>query len=150
MDDQKNMIMAAVLSFLVIVLWTFYFAPSPPDPALETAPIETTQGARPVGSGQGGQAAPGGQTGEATFEKEERHQRKEERAQGQDDAEPRSPHPAQDEGQAQQRCQLDRPPHGQRHRRRGTRPFAWNRRYQGRHLRSWQGHPYRRCCPRWR
>ena len=65
MDDQKNMIMAAVLSFLVIVLWTFYFAPPPPDPALETAPIETTQGARPVGSGQGGQAAPGGQTGDA-------------------------------------------------------------------------------------
>lgn len=65
MDDQKNMIMAAVLSFLVIVLWTFYFAPPPPDPALETAPIETTQGGQTTGVGQTGQATTGGQTGDA-------------------------------------------------------------------------------------
>ncbi len=65
MDDQKNMIMAAVLSFLVIVLWTFYFAPPPPDPALETAPIETTQGSAATGAGQTGQATTGGQTGDA-------------------------------------------------------------------------------------
>ena len=34
MSDQKNMIMAAALSFLVIVLWQFFLAPPPPDPAL--------------------------------------------------------------------------------------------------------------------
>ena len=33
MDDQKNLIMAAVLSFIVILGWTFFFAPPPPEPA---------------------------------------------------------------------------------------------------------------------
>ena len=37
MDDQKNLIMAAVLSFLVILGWTFFFAPPPPEPVAEQA-----------------------------------------------------------------------------------------------------------------
>ena len=67
MDDQKNMIMAAVLSFLVIVLWTFYFAPPPPEPGTEPAAVQTTGGGATVGTGQTGQSnvAAGGQTGDA-------------------------------------------------------------------------------------
>jgi YidC/Oxa1 family membrane protein insertase len=33
MQDQKNMIMAAALSFLVIVVWQYFVAPPPPPPA---------------------------------------------------------------------------------------------------------------------
>ena len=40
MDDQKNMIAAAVLSLLVIVGWTYFFAPPPPPPG---ELVETTQ-----------------------------------------------------------------------------------------------------------
>ena len=68
MDDQKNMIMAAVLSFLVIVLWTFYFAPPPPEPGMEQTAVQTTDNGAAVGGGVGaGQSniAAGGQTGDA-------------------------------------------------------------------------------------
>ena len=37
MSDQKNMIMAAVLSFLVIIAWQMFFAPTPPEPLPEIA-----------------------------------------------------------------------------------------------------------------
>ena len=37
MDDQKNMIIAAALSFVVIVVWSMFFMPKP-DPVTEAAP----------------------------------------------------------------------------------------------------------------
>ena len=37
MGEQKNLIMAAALSFLVIVLWQVFLAPPPPEPAPELA-----------------------------------------------------------------------------------------------------------------
>ncbi|PKP61660.1 MAG: membrane protein insertase YidC, partial [Alphaproteobacteria bacterium HGW-Alphaproteobacteria-8] len=43
MSDQKNMIMAAALSFLVIVLWQYFLAPPPPDPAVIAAQQQTQQ-----------------------------------------------------------------------------------------------------------
>jgi YidC/Oxa1 family membrane protein insertase len=44
MNDQKNMIMAAVLSFLVIVVWQYFFAPPPPAPVA----VEQVQGGDPA------------------------------------------------------------------------------------------------------
>jgi len=42
MDDQKNMIIAAALSFAVILVWSFFFMPKPPEPAPGAAtPTET-------------------------------------------------------------------------------------------------------------
>ncbi len=53
MNDQKNLIAAAGLSFLVILGWTFFFAPPAPDPAQERVAVEgsaspTTSGSAPV------------------------------------------------------------------------------------------------------
>lgn len=53
MDDQKNMIAAAVLSLLVIVGWTYFFAPEPPPPSEFAQTTDTgaaTNGETPVGS----------------------------------------------------------------------------------------------------
>ncbi|MEM7269383.1 MAG: membrane protein insertase YidC, partial [Pseudomonadota bacterium] len=63
MDDQKNMIIAAVLSFMVIMLWTFYFAPPPPEPTYET--VEVSQDGAPAPQGQTGGAAQTGSTPES-------------------------------------------------------------------------------------
>ncbi len=64
MNDQKNMIMAAVLSFLVIVLWTFYFAPPPPEPGTEQTQFETPAPGVVAGAGQS-TATTSGETGDA-------------------------------------------------------------------------------------
>lgn len=48
MDDQKNMIAAAVLSLLVIVGWTYFFTPEPPPPS-EVTQTTQTGGEAPVG-----------------------------------------------------------------------------------------------------
>jgi YidC/Oxa1 family membrane protein insertase len=51
MSEQKNMIIAAALSFLVIVVWQFFLAPPPPAPPVEqTAAIEgqPAEGAPPT------------------------------------------------------------------------------------------------------
>jgi YidC/Oxa1 family membrane protein insertase len=45
MTDQKNIILAAALSFLVIVVWQVLFAPDPPPPPLEPeVAVEATEG----------------------------------------------------------------------------------------------------------
>ncbi|WP_296426983.1 membrane protein insertase YidC [Yoonia sp.] len=67
-DQNKNLIMATVLSFLVIVSWQFLFppAPAPLDPATETT-IAATEGTLPVGEPAAGTApaADAAQTAEA-------------------------------------------------------------------------------------
>jgi YidC/Oxa1 family membrane protein insertase len=40
MSEQRNMIMAAALSFLVIVVWQFFLAPPPPVPVEQTPAVE--------------------------------------------------------------------------------------------------------------
>ena len=59
MDDQnRNLILATVLSFIVILGWTFFFAPPAPDPALqETA--ATGEAAPQAGGGAGTGAGAG-------------------------------------------------------------------------------------------
>ncbi len=49
MDDQsKNMILAVALSFLVIVIWSMYFTPPVPDPALNPASVSSQVGVPPA------------------------------------------------------------------------------------------------------
>ena len=53
---EKRYIVAAALTFLVLILWQVYFAPKPPPPAQQgDAPIET---ARPVETGEDFRTAP--------------------------------------------------------------------------------------------
>ena len=59
MDDQKNLIIAAALSFLVILGWTFFFAPPPPDPAEQQAAVEGQAAPQPGAGGAGGVDATG-------------------------------------------------------------------------------------------
>jgi len=56
--------MAAVLSFLVIVLWTFYFAPPPPEPGTEQTQFETPAPGVVAGASQS-TATTSGETGDA-------------------------------------------------------------------------------------
>ncbi|MFV0472751.1 MAG: membrane protein insertase YidC [Pikeienuella sp.] len=68
MSDQKNLIAAAALSFLVIIAWTFFFAPPAPEPgAVAPSPAATgTMTEAPAGAGQTAQGAPaGGSTADA-------------------------------------------------------------------------------------
>ncbi len=53
MSDQKNMIMAAVLSFLVIMVWQVFLAPEPPAP-----PPQVEAGAEPSSPPRPSAAAP--------------------------------------------------------------------------------------------
>ncbi|HWL58083.1 MAG TPA: membrane protein insertase YidC [Paracoccus sp. (in: a-proteobacteria)] len=58
-DNNRNLILAMVLSALVILVWSFFFAPepAPPPPATETAQSQTVDGqaapATPGAAGQG-------------------------------------------------------------------------------------------------
>ncbi|MTH65053.1 membrane protein insertase YidC [Paracoccus shanxieyensis] len=59
-DNNRNLILAMVLSALVILVWSFFFAPEPTQPAPETAQSQTVDGqnapATPQAAGQGGTA----------------------------------------------------------------------------------------------
>ncbi len=63
MSDQKNLIAAAGLSFLVILAWTFFFAPPPPAPQPEPTVAESA--AAPVAGAPAGQQTAPGETQEA-------------------------------------------------------------------------------------
>ncbi|MFH5775883.1 membrane protein insertase YidC [Paracoccus broussonetiae] len=52
-DNNRNLILAMVLSALVILVWSVFFAPEPPPPAPETAQTQVAEGQAP------GAAAPG-------------------------------------------------------------------------------------------
>ncbi|WBU55747.1 membrane protein insertase YidC [Paracoccus sediminicola] len=61
-DNNRNLILAMVLSMLVVLVWFTFFAPEPPPPATEeavTAQTEAGAPATPAGS-TGGTAATGG------------------------------------------------------------------------------------------
>ncbi|QBF30152.1 membrane protein insertase YidC [Thalassococcus sp. S3] len=62
MDDQnKNLILATALSFLVILVWFILFPPPEPDPATQTAPAPaTTETADGVATAPGTAVAPTG------------------------------------------------------------------------------------------
>ncbi|MEM8751680.1 MAG: membrane protein insertase YidC [Pseudomonadota bacterium] len=68
MNEQKNLIAAAALSFLVILGWTYFFAPPPPDPALvEQTSTQTgaQTGGADVAAPSGSTASPAGEAGGA-------------------------------------------------------------------------------------
>ena len=60
-DNNRNLILAMVLSALVMLVWSIFFAPEPPPPAPETPATQT------AGTPATGAAAPGaaGQAGSA-------------------------------------------------------------------------------------
>ena len=41
MSEQRNLIMAIVLSMVILLGWQFFFAPEPPLPSPETAQTQT-------------------------------------------------------------------------------------------------------------
>ncbi|WP_339949336.1 membrane protein insertase YidC [uncultured Albimonas sp.] len=63
MNEQKNMLIAAVLSFVVVAVWFVLFPPQPVEqPQEPTAQVSSTEGGAPAGGGATG-AAPSGGTG---------------------------------------------------------------------------------------
>lgn len=61
-DNNRNLILAMVLSALVILVWSIFFAPEPPPPAPETAQTQTVDGqavpTAPLATGGPGTTAP--------------------------------------------------------------------------------------------
>ncbi|SES64939.1 membrane protein insertase YidC [Oceanicella actignis] len=57
MDEQKNMLTAAVLSFAVIALWFILFPPEPPQPVPAEQPAVSAVGAGKAGAPAAGDAA---------------------------------------------------------------------------------------------
>lgn len=64
-DNNRNLILAMVLSALVMIVWTYFFAPEPPPPAPETT-AETSQPANAPATPAGTGAAPALQTQNAS------------------------------------------------------------------------------------